>query len=57
MEVQRLEKARSIMLSIVAKNPEGRRLVPVVLRLEAELQSRQSNDAEYEQILKLARVA
>lgn len=41
MELAHLEKALATMLAIVAKNPDGRSLVPVVLRLEAEIRAHQ----------------
>jgi hypothetical protein len=54
MSLERLENAHAIMVLIVAGNPEGRRLVPIVRRLETEIASLRSVESDYDRILQLA---
>jgi hypothetical protein len=54
MSLERLEHAHAMMVRIVARNPDGRRLVPIVKRLEAEIASLRSDESDYDRILRLA---
>jgi hypothetical protein len=54
MSLERLQKAHALMIQIVARNPDGRRLVPIVTRLEAAIADHASIEADYERILKMA---
>ena len=53
-QVQRLEKAMETMVNIISKRKDGRKFVPVVLRLEQEIAALRNGDQEFERILKLA---
>jgi translation initiation factor 1 (eIF-1/SUI1) len=53
-QVQRLEKAMETMVNIISKRKDGRKFVPVVLRLEREIAALRDEDQEFKRILNLA---
>lgn len=53
-QVQRLEKAMETMVNIISTRKDGRKFVPIVLRLEQEIAALRDEDQEFERILKLA---
>ena len=53
-QVRRLERAKETMVNIVSNRKDGRKFVPVVLRLEREIAALRDEDQEFERILKLA---
>jgi hypothetical protein len=42
------------MIQIVATRQDGRAYIPIILRLEKEIEAQQGEDAEYDRIRKMA---
>ena len=54
-QVKRLERAVETMVNIISNREDGRKFVPVVLRLEQEIAARRDEDQEFKRILKMRR--
>ncbi len=49
-----IEKALRIMVQVVANRDDGKCYIPIVLRLEHEMEKLREVDTEYERIVKMA---
>ena len=49
-----LEEAYKTMIQIVATRQDGRAYIPIILRLEKEIEAQRGEDAEYDRIRRMA---
>ena len=52
--LERLKQAHLVAVNIVAARADGSAFVPIVLRLEQEIEARQGAKSDYQRILNLA---
>ena len=54
VSLEELEDAYAVAVRFVRKRDDGRRYVPIMLRLEHEISSRRTRDHAYERIIGMA---